>query len=204
MNPPKIPSLQPVLSFQSLDQAHYFATGEHLPSGDGSACPHPAEYYIKKTIERQQRQRAYELYANGPTHIFKSDFKPIPVKAGCVNDISFTAVQRGLNREIFLLNGAERVMILWPDGREHVEPTPVHSGTATPVRRFQLQPPPPPAAVTQEQQSSSRLRKNFLRFLTELSMEALLLEQEEWKEEMERAREHMIAVEEEMKRRMEN
>lgn len=184
----------------------------------GDACPHPAEWYIKKTLEKQQRQRAYE-YLVKKYDILNWSHAPKPVKAGIVNHAPYTTIQRGQMDELILWEGTQKVMVLWPDGRDEVDATPLASGTVTPTQPFQLRPPPIPAAAAAGVPASvspattelstkleieippvrfPHLRKNYLRMLTELSDCLLEMELEEWTEDMQRAAEHVAAIQKEL------
>lgn len=204
MSAPKLPSLVAVQSFQTMDQLHFLATGERMPSVAGDACPHPPEYYIKKTQERQQRQRAYAMLID----VARSSSAIVPVKPGEVNGVGYDRVL-SLRCSLVLFKGERPVMTLWPDGSEHIEPTPPPSEASSPRSRFRLRSPPlhakggaeshcvsPIAPLPTELQS--RLRPNFRRFLADLSEEGLSLELEEWEEELRRSQEHVDAIREEI------
>ena len=213
MAAPKLPSLAAVQSFQTMDQLHFLATGERMPPVAGDACPHPPEYYIKKTHERQQRSRAYAMLVDAA----RASRCIIPVKPGEVNGVSFNRAL-SLRGSIVLFHGEQPVMTLWPDGRDHVEPTPPPSEASSPRSRFRLRSPPMRAAGTDAPLSrcvspivvagsaaaqvsveiQSRLRPNFRRLLADLSSEGLSLELEEWEEELQRAQEHVDAIREEI------
>jgi hypothetical protein len=199
-------------SFGTLDQLHFIATGEHMSPIPGDACPHPAEWYIKKTVEKQQRQRAYE-YLVKKYDILKGSHAPRHVKGGVVNDAAYTSIQRGQQDEIILWEGTQKVMVLWPDGREEVDATPIASGAATPAQPFQLRAPPMARADTLSPVPTDfstkleieippirfpHLRKNYIRMLTELSDSLLETELEEWTEDMQRAAEHVAAIQKEI------
>lgn len=206
MAAPKLPTLVAVQSFQTMDQLHFLATGERMPPVAGDACPHPPEYYIKKTHERQQRQRAYAMLID----LARASNAIVPVKPGEVNGVAYDRAL-SLRGSIVLFKGERPVMTLWPDGREHVEPTPPTSEASSPRCRFRLRSPPLHATAAPASESRcvspmaalptelpSRLRPNFRRFLAELSAEGLSLELEEWDEELRRAQEHVDAIREEM------
>ena len=199
-----------------MDQLHFLATGERMPPVAGDACPHPPEYYIKKTQERQQRQRAYAMLIDSA----RTSHSIVPVKPGEVNGVAYDRAL-SLRGSIVLFKGERPVMTLWPDGREHVEPTPPPSEASSPRCRFRLRSPPlrgmaaapesrcispiqvpgVAGAATLPTELPSRLRPNFRRFLGELSAEGLSLELEEWEEELRRAQEHVDAIREEIVRR---
>lgn len=221
-------------SFRSLDQAHFIATGEHLPPRAGDACPMPVEHHIQKTLQRQQRQHAWTVYIEqmrGPNGIV-SQLK----KKGSVNGVAFDSIEpqgEALDENgqpsLALFNGSQKVMELWADGRELVEPTPAASLCASPVPRFQLRAPwalgedaPSPivgiddsAALSElaadntfvtaggdpTQTRFSRLRRNFMHLLHIIPDDALWAEYEEWQEEVARAHEHLDAVMQEIARR---
>jgi hypothetical protein len=208
-----------------MDRLHFLATGERLPPIGGDECPHPTEYYIKKTSQRQQRARAYTMLID----IARSSNMILPVKPGEVNGVLYNKIL-GIRSGIILFDGEQSVMTLWPDGREVVEPTPPSSEASSPRRGFRLRSPPfvaasgggrsvsPILAVDVDilageevpvQQSPplpthfvSRLRPNFRRLLAELSDDALAMELEEWTEECARAEEHVQAIQWERARRL--
>ena len=152
-------------SFHTLDQAHYIATGEHLKPIAGDAAPHPVEYYVKRTQERQQRARLWELLDET---LKGGDM--VSVRPGVVNGTSFTHAKRQRD-EIHLFARGKHVMILTPDGIEPPTPTPVGS-------------PPPPFV----------LRTPFDHPAFELSNETLLVEHKAAKEEAAHAHEHLTAI----------
>lgn len=222
---PRFPSMASVPSFQTMDQLHFLATGERLPPIAGDACPHPPEYYIRQTQQRQQRARAYAMLID----MARSSNMILPVKPGTVNGVFYDKIL-GIRGGIILFQGDQSVMTLWPDGREHIEPTPPSSEASSPRRQFHLRSPPlaammggvrpvsPVTTATAEEHplatdmavsphplpttfTTSRLRPTFRRFLIELSDDALAMELEEWSEEVKRAQEHMDAVKEELARR---
>lgn len=206
---PRLPSITNVPSFQTMDQLHFLATGERMPPIAGDACPHPPEYYIQKTHQRQQRSRAYAMLVDTA----RVCSAVIPVKPGEVNGVPYDRVL-GIRGGLVLFKGDAAVMTLWPDGREHVDPTPPASEVSSPRNGFRLRTPPfgtsapPPAArsmspigVEVAATASSRLRPNFRRFLTGLSVDALAIEFEEWEDELSRAQEHLDAICEEMVQR---
>ncbi len=226
---PRFPAMATVPSFQTMDRLHFLATGERLPPIAGDACPHPTEYYIKKTSQRQQRARAYTMLIDTA----RSSNMILPVKPGEVNGVHYNKIL-GIRGGIILFDGDQSVMTLWPDGREVVEPTPPSSEASSPRRGFRLRSPPFTAAAgggrsvspilgvdvddpTGEEvsvervqvvtppplptQFVSRLRPNFRRLLVELSDEALAMELEEWSEECARAEEHVQAIQCERARR---
>lgn len=206
--------LQTMPSYNSMDKLHFQATGEHLPPARGDEAPHPVEWHILKTQQRQQRARAYEFHRQEAT---KGDYSMVPIKTSRVNGVAYNAIQRGMNNELFLYYDTKEVMVLYPDGKE-VSRSACPSAACSPVPKFCLGAPPgretvcspvnlgapAEAAATGIQEipaPTSRLRANFRRFLQGISDEMLRLEYEEWEEEMHRAIEHMEAVEEEMARR---
>lgn len=195
-------------SFNTMDQAFFLATGEHLPSRRGDACPHPLEWYILKAQQRQQRARAYTILLprlDGTT-------STVPVKPGSVNGVNYCFARLGAENEIYLFDGMnvdKPVLTLWPDGHEPEETTPA----CTPVRFTLKEVPrharsravsPIPEHDTEDitgivdaarvAASSSRLRKGFLQMLEKMSTESLRAELEGWQEEVERAKEHLDAV----------
>jgi hypothetical protein len=182
-----------------------------MPPIAGDACPHPPDYYIQKTHQRQQRSRAYAMLVD--TAPVSSAI--VSVKPGEVNGTPYDRVL-GIRGGLVLFKGDSVVMTLWPDGRDHVEPTPPSSEASSPRKGFCLRTPPfgtsapPPTArsmspivveIAATAYTSSRLRPNFRRFLAELSADALSVEFEEWEEELRRAQEHVDAIREEMMRR---
>jgi hypothetical protein len=223
---PRFPSMATVPSFQTMDRLHFLATGERLPPIAGDACPHPTEYYIKKTSQRQQRARAYTMLIDAA----RSSNMILSVKPGEVNGVHYNKIL-GIRGGIILFDGDQSVMTLWPDGREVVEPTPPSSEASSPRRGFRLRTPPfvaascggrsvsPILGVDVDDPSGeevvvqptphplpthfvSRLRPNFRRLLSELSDEALAMELEEWSEECARAEEHIQAIQCERARRL--
>ena len=102
--------LPTVLSFETLDQAHYIATGEHLPHREGSAAPLPLEHYIKETQKRQERSRLWELLDEFMGNELTG------LKPGVVNGLDFCKAMR-YRDEIHLFNTSDKlVIILTPDG----------------------------------------------------------------------------------------
>jgi hypothetical protein len=194
-----------VPSFQTMDQLHFLATGERMPPIAGDACPHPPDYYIQKTHQRQQRSRAYAMLVDTA----RVSSAIIPVKPGEVNGTPYDRVL-GIRGGLVLFKGDTSVMTLWPDGRDHVEPTPPSSEASSPRKGFRLRTPPfgtsapPPTARSMSPIAvgipveMSRLRPNFRRFLADLSTDALAVEFEEWEEDLRRAQEHVDAIREEM------
>ncbi len=192
-----------------MDQAFFLATGEHLPSRRGDACPHPLEWYILKAQQRQQRARAYTILL---PRLDGFSARPIAVKPGSVHGVNYSFAQLGAENEIHLYDGIsweKPVLTLWPDGHEEEEITPA----STPVR-FTLRAVPSHArsrAVSPIPESSEeditgivdaaraaacscRLRKGFLQMLDKMSVESLRAELEGWQEEVARAQEHLDAV----------
>ena len=103
-----------VPSFQTLDHAHYIATGEHLPHREGDKAPHPLEYHIKKTVRRQHRARLWELLDEN-----LSD--ETQVKPGCINGVCFAKAIR-VDDQIHLFDEKDKqVMILTSDGEDPAE-----------------------------------------------------------------------------------
>lgn len=182
-----------------------------MPPIAGDACPHPPDYYIKKTQERQQRSRAYAMLIDTA----RASRCIVPVKPGEVNGVSYNRAL-SLRGSIVLFRGEQPVMTLWPDGHEHTEPTPPPSEASSPRSRFRLRSPPlraamagsrcvspmhpatPPVENASAASFQSRLRPNFRRLLADLSSEGLSLELEEWEEELQRAQEHVDAIREEI------
>ena len=177
-----------------------------MPPIAGDACPHPPEYYIQKTSQRQQRSRAYAMLVDTA----RVSSAIVPVKPGEVNGVPYDRVL-GIRGGLVLFKGDASVMTLWPDGRDHVEPTPPSSEASSPRKGFRLRtppfgaisvPPPTPRSVSpivvEVAAATTRLRPNFRRFLAELSADALAVEFEEWEEDLRRAQEHVDAIREEM------
>lgn len=105
-----LPNSQP--SFQSLDRLHFVETGEHLSPIAGDACPHPAEWYIMKTRERQQRRRLWQVLDEmGVSDVLT------PLKEGLFGGTLYNAAKRH-NDEIHLYFGDTHVVALTPDGTE--------------------------------------------------------------------------------------
>ena len=152
-------------SFHTLDQAHYIATGEHLKPIAGNLAPHPVEYYVKRTQERQQRARLWELLDET---LRGSEI--VPVRPGIVNGIGFTHATR-YRDEIHLYSDGKQVMTLTPDGVEPVTATPAGS-------------PPPPFV----------LRMPFEHPALELSNNTLIVEHAAAKEGVAQAYEHLTAI----------
>ena len=174
-------------SFQTLDQLHFVETGEHLVIA-GDACPHPAEYYIKKTLKRQHRARTWELLNESITvqGIVK-------VKPSSVNHLNYSHAQR-VGSQIYLYNDdIHQIMILNKNGEEHVDPTPVPSRAVTPANPFVLRA-PWIEELTGLDETLTRVRPKFIKMLPLMPVDALLAEQEEWQEEVYRAEEHLAAV----------
>ena len=207
-------------SSASMDRLHYIATGEHLSPIAGDACPHPLEWYVKKTRERQARQHAWRSYYDEMREKGTAVLDFLKTQELCDVVYSRAILQQGIEcAPIYLYRGTEKVLELWEDGGlPPVEPTPCCS----PVPKFTLRPPtwlvreggtsgaasPTPEAqaelmeeVTGILHDSSRLRKNFRGLLAMMPTEALWAELEEWREEVERAQEHLRAVEDELARR---
>lgn len=202
-----------------MDRLHFIATGEHLSPIAGDACPHPVEWYIKKTRERQARQHAWRSYYDEMREKGTAILNFLKPQELCEQVFDMAILQQGLEcAPIYLYRGGEKVLELWEDGAlPPVEPTPCHS----PVPKFTLRPPTwlvregvsaATSPIPQEEvglveevtgilQSGSRLRKNFRELLAVMPTEALWAELEEWREEVERAQEHLQAVEDELARR---
>ena len=195
-------------SFNTLDQAFYLATGEHLPSRRGDACPHPLEWYILKAQQRQQRERAYTillpLLSSGNT-------RPVQVKPGTVHGIHYCMARLGYENQIELFDGIsfdKSVLTLWPDGHEEEEATPAGTpvrftlrGVPAHARSRAVSPIPehPQEEITGIVEAAAaactcRLRKGFLQMLEKMSIESLEAEAEGWREEVARAQEHLDAV----------
>lgn len=196
-------------SFNTLDQAFYLATGEHLPSRRGDACPHPLEWYILKAQQKQQRQRAYTILL---PLLSSESASPTKVKPGTVHGVHYCFARLGYENQIDLFDGIgwdKPILTLWPDGREEEEATPA----ATPVR-FTLRGVPSHARsravspipehseeeitgiveAARDAACSCRLRKGFVQMLKKMSVESLEAELEGWREEVARAQEHLDAV----------
>lgn len=167
-----------------------------MPARRGDEAPHPVEWYILKTQQRQQRARAWEFHRQEAE---KGLYDMVPVKTSRVNGIAYNVIQRGMENELILYFDTKPVMTLYRDGHEREPPSTVTSGRTTPVRKFTLG--PPPAEAVTGLTTFSRLRANYREFLKALSDEALETELLEWEEELTRATEHMEAVEEELARR---
>ena len=178
-------------SFQTLDQLHFVETGEHLTPIAGDACPHPAEYYIKKTLKRQHRARTWELLNQ---QILAQGI--VRVKPSSVNNINYSYAQR-VGAQIYLYNDDQnQIMVLNQSGEEHVEPSPTPSRAVTPATPFVLRAPWIDNLTGLDE--PSRVRPKFLKMLSLMPVDALLAEQEEWQEEVYRAEEHLAAVRAEM------
>ena len=174
-------------SFQTLDQLHFVETGEHLVIA-GDACPHPAEYYIKKTLKRQHRARTWELL--NPVITGQGI---VAVKPSSVNNINYRHAQR-VGAQIYLYNDdLYQIMVLNQNGDEHVDPTPVPSRAVTPAAPFVLRTPWDVTGIDDEPLNSG--------ILSYLSLHELLAEQEAWQKEVNnaesdlaRAKQHLAAV----------
>lgn len=104
-------------SFQTLDRFHFVETGEHLSPIAGDACPRPAEWYILKTRERQQRRRLWQvLDETGVSDVLA------PVKEGVFGGIMYNAAKRHTD-EIHLYFDNNPVGALTPDGTEIPPPS---------------------------------------------------------------------------------
>ena len=104
-----------VPSFQTLDHAHYIATGEHLPHREGDKAPHPLEYHIKKTVRRQHRARLWELLDDSLSH------EDADIKPASINGVWFTKAIR-IAEQIHLFDEKDKpVMILTSDGEDPAE-----------------------------------------------------------------------------------
>jgi hypothetical protein len=184
------------LSYRNMDQIFYQATGEHLPIEKGDAAPLPLEWHIQATLQRQERQRMYEILytemrGEGAILLKKED--------GMVNNSPYDMaelMQDIAGVPIFLYYAGKKVVELWKDGSL---PTPLPSRSGSPhqppQKKFVLQKPP---AWTYPHQ---RLRKGFRGLLSTMPTSALWVELEEWREELERAKEHLDAVKEELVKR---
>jgi hypothetical protein len=104
-------SLFPILSFASLDEAHYLATGEHLPHREGNEAPLPLEHHIKITQQRQQRKRLWEIL----DEVLLSGRE---VKPGMVNGVRYTRATRHEDQIHIFDEQPTPVMILTADGVE--------------------------------------------------------------------------------------
>jgi hypothetical protein len=112
-----MPLLRSQPSFQTLDRLHFVETGEHLSPIAGDACPHPAEWYILKTRERQQRRRLWQVL----DEMGVGDALT-PVKEGVFGGMMYNAAKRH-NDEIHLYFDKNPVWALTPDGTEIVPPS---------------------------------------------------------------------------------
>jgi len=177
-------------SFQTLDQLHFVETGEHLSPIAGDACPHPAEYYIKRTLKRQHRARTWELLNQ---QILAQGI--VRVKPSSVNHINYSYAQR-VGAQIYLYNDdQQQIMVLNQNGDEHIHASPAVSPAAPFVLRT------PWIEDLTGLDESSRVPPNFLKILTLMPVDTLLNEQEEWQEEVYRAEEHLAAIQAELARR---
>lgn len=190
-------------SFNSLDHQHFIATGEHLTPRVGDACPMPSEFYIKRTTDRQQRTRLYNMLSG---ELRGEDL--MSVKPSTIAGIYYTAAKWGTSydpeRCIQLYDGVNEVATIWADGRERQEPSVAHS----PAPPFVMRPPWQHDPPSLEDLSTGiaeirrdRIRPNFRRILSEMPQDALWAELEEWQEEVERSKEHVAAIEAEFAKR---
>ena len=166
-------SLPSIPSFNTLDQTHYIATGEHLQPIAGNLAPHPVEYYIKQTMERQQRSRLWEILDDT---IRGSD--RVSVKPGIIVGIAFTHAQR-YRDEIRLFKDGIQVISLTPDGIEPLIPTPISS-------------PPPPFVIKSPYLNNPAF---------ELTNDTLLSEHSSAKVDLTHAKEHLTAIQTAMRMR---
>jgi hypothetical protein len=182
------------MDYHQINQIFYQATGEHLPIERGDAAPLPLEWHIHATLQRQERRRAYEsLYRE-----MREEGTILLKRDGIVNKKPYDMaelMQDVMGVPIFLFKGGVKVVELWKDGSV---PTPLPSRSGSPQAahhvKFNLQKPP-------QQQPGQRLRKGFKGLLSHMPTSSLWVELEEWREEAERAREHLQAVKEELAKR---
>jgi hypothetical protein len=191
-----------VASFQTIDQDHFINTGEHLTPNPGDLCPQPAEYYIRRTQDRQQRARAYEVISEKLTTDALT-----PIKSGTLTGVHYTHAAWGSiydpERCIKLYDAQKEVMTIWCDGRER-KPLSIPTSPAPP---FVMRPPWQHDDISLDdatgiaEATRDRVRPNFRHLLSEMPMEALWAEMEEWQEEVKRATEHVAAIEAEFFKR---
>ncbi len=215
----------------TMDQLHLEATGEHLSPIPGDMCPHPVEYYIAKTKDKQVRRALYKEYydkmrkggsgtlvrAPPPTsgeqpHLHTEDYRVIPPHEMAMMRQDIIGCPMDL-----IAHDGSMVYQLWPDGREHLPPTPACSAPTSPALNLKLpawamrsrvsSPAPLSPIVGLEMEEGataaapapvSRLRTGFTTMLKKMPLDALYAELTEWTEEQARAAEHVAAIEEEI------
>ncbi len=172
-------STQKMHTSASMDRLHFIATGEHLPPIAGDACPHPLEWYIKRTQERQTREHAWKSYYEEMRSTGTSTLRFTKLQSLGGLEYDRAVLCQGVEgAPITLYLGELPVMELQRDGHVVAEPTPCSS----PCPKFTLRPPnwlvaaggaTPAGSPTPEQVAcgldetviGSRLRKNFVEML---------------------------------------
>jgi hypothetical protein len=206
----------------TMDQLHLEATGEHLSPIPGDMCPHPVEYYIVKTKDKQARRALYKDYYDKMRSGGGTTFNLLLSYTDNSHDIPYHTTaqlqQDVIGCPIYLFgHGGAKTGELWPDGREHLPATPACSAPSSPALNFKL-----PAWAMRSRVSSpvplspivglevdggatgeapaplSRLRTGFTGLLKKMPLDALYAELTEWTEEQARAAEHVAAIEAEI------
>jgi hypothetical protein len=189
---------------KSLHDLHFIATGEELSPLPGDSCPHPLEYYVRRTQLRQQREHAYTTYYDqmrkeGKTLLTFSS----PRQIGLFSYVAAKMEQGTEGCPIILCSANGGALHLWRDGRE--PPTPASSRPCSPCFKLRapwLEEEEMTGIVEEDVTPASRLRKGFTELLKKMPEEALYAELEEWREEEARAHEHFAAVEAEIAGRL--